>query len=330
MQLKPTNRCALVLLTVAVFTTAGAACKARGDAGATADAAAAPPPGRAMKAALNDDLARQVRAILHPTGNGGISAGALVSCTPNECTATWDIAWSGGITNSPYTSTVVWTVDSSLTSSARVSKENSVIRADAKHIDQMNGLLQDVARGLTAPPDASGAATLLDGGSCQAAPFDAARLYKLTREPMTEKPEPQADPGRHRGKHPTYDYAFPDCHGLMLVTFQGKPNAWSLVCYRSCLSPEASKLGALEFLASSEFLDASGKPVRTKWHLITDGSLKGNIASFTGLGDGAAEWEISIDSPAAIQDDHTYFIYDWICGHRSDLAGFDKRRCGEP
>src|SRR5205814_1377929 len=123
-------------------------------------------------------LARQVRELLHPTGNGGTSASARVSCTPNECTATWDIAWSGGITNSAYASTIVWTVDSSLASKAQVKKETSVIRADEKHIAQMNSLLQRVARDFRTHAADAGkeAGAAADAGTCEAKPLEAGRL----------------------------------------------------------------------------------------------------------------------------------------------------------
>lgn len=307
------------------------AAQPRSNAGAVADAGPTAAPERQMNSALNDSLARQVREVLHPTGNGGTSANAHVTCTRTECIATWDIAWSGGMTNSPYTSEIVWTVDSSLASKAQVTKETSVIRADAKHIAQMNSLLQSTARDFRSSVESSGEAGVAVGeGACAAAPFDAGRLARLVKNPLAEKAEPHADRGRHAGEHPTYDYAFPDCGGLMLVTYRGKAKAWTLTCYESCLSPLASKLGTLEFLAQSEFPDGSGRPVRARWFLITDGPLGGNIAAFTATGDAPTSWEIDIDSPAAIQEDHTNFIFDWICTHRSGLAGFDLKRCGEP
>ncbi len=326
-----TPNVALVMAVVSLAALAAAGCKSRSKGVGLADAGSAVAVELPMKSALNDSLAREVRELLHPTGNGGTSTSSRVACGGTSCTATWDIAWSGGLTKSRYSSTIMWTVDTSFESSAQVVRETSVIRADAKHIAQMNALLRRRALDFRpGPPEQkTDAAAAVDAEACPARPLDAARLARLVKSPTSERAEPHPDSGRHRGPHPTYDYAFPECKGLMLVTSQAKPTAWSLTCYESCLAPSSVDIGTLEHLADSEFKDPRGLPVRTKWFLITDGPLGGNVAAFTGTGDAPAVFEIDVESPGSIEEQHTDFIFGWICQHRSSLPGFDKKRCAE-
>ncbi len=180
------------------------------------------------------------------------------------------------------------------------------------------------APGSTPPPQAPAAAP-----ACQAPPLDPARLMKLVKNPLSEKVDSHPDADRHRGEMPTFDYAFPECDGLMLVKFRANASAWSLTCYKSCLTPSSSGLGTLELLAEPVSTDGYGKPVRTSWNLITGGPLKGNVVAFTwdeGLGNTA---EIDIDSPAAISHEQTDFIFDWLCANKPGLRGFDRQRCGQ-
>ena len=105
-------------------------------------------PERELNAALTDELARELRVILHPSGNGGAMSSKRVECRASDCTATFDVAWTGGLTGAAYVSTVAWTVSADLSSTAKLDKETSVFKADAEHTAKMLAHLQDLARRL--------------------------------------------------------------------------------------------------------------------------------------------------------------------------------------
>ncbi len=158
---------------------------------------------------------------------------------------------------------------------------------------------------------------------------DPVRLARLVENPLAETPEPSKDPGRRRGPQPTFDYAFSDCHGVMLTKYRARPKAWSLVCYESCHSATRSGLGELEYLADDRFDDPRGDRVYLRWYLVKDGPLAGNVVASIAVGSHPTTWELDITSPAGIQEEHTSFIFDWICTNRRDLPGFDKKSCAE-
>lgn len=98
-----------------------------------------------MTNALTDSLARQVRTLIHPTGNGGSLGQSNVECSPQGCLATFTVLWTGGILGSAYQSNVRWAVGMDGGSGAALAGENSIIHADGAHIAAMSRYLSGVA-----------------------------------------------------------------------------------------------------------------------------------------------------------------------------------------
>lgn len=107
---------------------------------------------RAMGGAVTDALARQVRALLHPTGGGGALGTHSVACTDSACVGSFTVLWTGGVLRSAYQSDVRWTVQLDGSSSAELIAENSIIRADGQHIGAMGRYLAGVASRLASHP----------------------------------------------------------------------------------------------------------------------------------------------------------------------------------
>lgn len=105
---------------------------------------------RDMLATLNDPTARQIRALLHPTGGGGAMGRSAVQCRDSVCVGTFIVLWSGGILRTAYQSAVRWIVGADGSSHATLLGENSVIRADASHIQSMDRYLAGIASRITA------------------------------------------------------------------------------------------------------------------------------------------------------------------------------------
>ncbi len=105
---------------------------------------------REMLATLNDPTARQIRALLHPTGGGGAMGRSSVLCRDSVCVGTFIVLWSGGILRDAYQSGVRWIVGIDGSSHATLIGENSVIRADASHIQSMDRYLAGIASRITA------------------------------------------------------------------------------------------------------------------------------------------------------------------------------------
>lgn len=106
---------------------------------------------RGMLAALDDGTARQVRSLLHPTGNGGAMGSRDVSCSGGTCVCVFAVHWRGGILGGAYRSTVRWLVNTNGTSAAGLLSETSFIRADGPHIAAMGRYLSGVAERIVTP-----------------------------------------------------------------------------------------------------------------------------------------------------------------------------------
>ena len=107
----------------------------------------------------------------------------------------------------------------------------------------------------------------------------------------------------------------------MLALDNDEPVSWSLKCRRSCVEPAKAGLGTLKLLVKDD-TDAGAKAT---WYLITDGSLKNAIVTFSPLSEGGNE--VAVQSVQGIQDEPSYFIASWLCKNQGQVNGVNPAKC---
>lgn len=83
-------------------------------------------------------VATNIRAITHPTGNGGTLTSYNVTIDGEEVVSRVTVSWNGGFLGTSYVTTVEWRCSQSGSSSARVVADSAIIGVAAENAAQLD------------------------------------------------------------------------------------------------------------------------------------------------------------------------------------------------
>jgi hypothetical protein len=162
----------------------------------------------------------------------------------------------------------------------------------------------DVANAAGAPRQAS---------SCDATPFDAARLARIARNPGAERQLRERSPVVLKNERMrAWDYEMPGCSLMWLQ--KSDDTSWAITCHDHCA--ETSGLGTVDYLVTSELRAADGTSATTiRWYEVVDGPLRGTFVSLAS--DNGEPGDLSVETAESIRREEFPKIARWICEHRT-------------
>lgn len=98
---------------------------------------------RAIRAAVDDSVALQLRQITHPTGSGARLGAVVVQRERSGLRVVIPFSWSGGFTGRTYTTTVVWHIGPEGHVGSAIRSDTSVIAVSAANVARVDEYLRD-------------------------------------------------------------------------------------------------------------------------------------------------------------------------------------------